>query len=370
IAAVRNTPTDAPLTLRFRASPLVKLLTEELTTLEDKGWIGVCGRAQIQNLVAEMRQRSAPTWLVNAKKGEKHDELNKLADAILRAADTDKMNIDFETSTDDFKLSGARLAVMTQALAYKGIRETKARTPRRGTEKNVERIMAYLEQKGVECTEAELWQSIRRRDVKRNVADFLWKSIHNGLRCGDFWEKIRGYEERAVCKICGETETLEHILTECDAVERRTIWRITEGIWKLKQYSEWKCPTMSIIQTACIQTKKKDRRKVRPGAERLWMILITESAKMIWNMRCERVIGHGDDGNWTHDETSVVNRWYANMNQRLRNDIAQTRKIHGRQARGTITVLNTWGGVLENEDCLPRDWTQHEEVLVGIRRKG
>ncbi|KZV97499.1 hypothetical protein EXIGLDRAFT_607905, partial [Exidia glandulosa HHB12029] len=96
-------------------------------------------------------------------------------------------------------------------------------------------------------------------------------------------------------------------------------------------------------------------------------IIISESAFLIWKIRCERRIQHEDDVDWTLSQAEIANRWQAIINMRISTDRLLTHKSrHKRGALGTQTVLHTWRGLLENEESLPKDWIRRPGCLVGI----
>jgi ribonuclease HI len=106
---------------------------------------------------------------------------------------------------------------------------------------------------------------------------------------------------------------------------------------------------------------------MKPGEARLYSILMTESAHLVWKIRCERLMQR----NGTHPtETEVCNKWVLAMNNRLKLDCDMTddRRFE-KKAIPVKTVLHIWTGVLEGENKLPTDWTGVAEVLVGIRPK-
>ncbi|KAJ7615593.1 hypothetical protein DFH06DRAFT_1013295, partial [Mycena polygramma] len=119
---------------------------------------------------------------------------------------------------------------------------------------------------------------------------------------------------------------------------------------------------------------KSDDGKVKAGDARLYRILVSESAHLIWKLRCERVI-HREGEHAT--ETEIHNRWVAAMNNRLQLDCRMTDRRYEKKAVPVKTVLRTssgkhpvaicWTGVLHEEDSLPDNWTGGAEVLVGIR---
>ncbi|KAJ7177630.1 hypothetical protein C8R46DRAFT_889037, partial [Mycena filopes] len=102
-----------------------------------------------------------------------------------------------------------------------------------------------------------------------------------------------------------------------------------------------------------------------PYMQRLFVLLVATSMQFIWKLRNER---HFDKGNEHHTHTEIHNRWVAAIDSLIKRDRLSASKIHfGRLAFNKQTVLNTWSGILWDEDCLPDDWIQSERVLVGIR---
>jgi hypothetical protein len=57
--------------------------------------------------------------------------------------------------------------------------------------------------------------------------------------------------------------------------------------------------------------------KPQQGKNRLYRILMSESAFLIWKLRCERRITKEDNPEKFHSETEIHNRWVATINSRL-----------------------------------------------------
>ena len=90
---------------------------------------------------------------------------------------------------------------------------------RHTTHVNLERVLAtFVADLRFEPTAESVWRSIRSPDLARSRRDFLWKLLHGAYRVGGYWENVPSFGHRAVCAVCGVTETMEHILLECDAV--------------------------------------------------------------------------------------------------------------------------------------------------------
>ncbi|KAJ7851764.1 hypothetical protein B0H13DRAFT_1643727, partial [Mycena leptocephala] len=101
---------------------------------------------------------------------------------------------------------------------------------------------------------------------------------------------------------------------------------------------------------------------------RLHKILITESAHVIWKLRCDSVVAREGTPPSTHE---VHNRWVKVMNEHLEIDVNLTNKLkYGKQhALFPTLVLDTWRRTLLDEDTLPDNWLREPGVLVGIMPK-
>jgi len=100
-----------------------------------------------------------------------------------------------------------------------------------------------------------------------------------------------------------------------------------------------------------------------PETTRLYKILITESAHLIWRFRNERVIQ--DKG--SHALAKIQNRWLKVINNRLAIDCAMTDKLkYGKKALKLSLVKGTWKKTLKDEHTLARDWPKSVGVLVGV----
>ena len=99
--------------------------------------------------------------------------------------------------------------------------------------------------------------------------------------------------------------------------------------------------------------------KAHQGPTRLFHILLTESAYLIWTLRCEQVIQEKDlaDG-------EIRTRWYRAINERLTIDKVTATKIK-RSDNYTKLIEDTWELALRKEKETPVNWMHCREVLVG-----
>ncbi|KAJ3714448.1 hypothetical protein C8R42DRAFT_591482 [Lentinula raphanica] len=154
---------------------------------------------------------------------------------------------------------------------------------------------------------------------------------------------------------------MEHILTECEKSNQKLIWSLTEALWQGKT-TEWINPCFGTILGCGLIKMINDEGKHLAGDSRLFRIMISESAYLIWKLRCEAVIQGKEIS-----EIEAKRRWKATIDSRLELDclLASTKLTKGRLDKGL--VKNTWLEVLREQDNLPEEWIGEGGVLVGIR---
>ena len=155
-------------------------------------------------------------------------------------------------------------------------------------------------------------------------------------------------------------------LVECEAPGREILWDLAKELWELKGY-QW--PEISIGRIlACGFAEVEDANGKRDrGADRLYRILISETAHLIWKLRCTRVIERGSDPSKYFTKYEIHNRWLACINAHLHLDILLTdKKKFGHWALNLKRVMNTWRRVLKDAENLSDTRIRESRVLVGI----
>ncbi|KZP20386.1 hypothetical protein FIBSPDRAFT_742232, partial [Athelia psychrophila] len=104
------------------------------------------------------------------------------------------------------------------------------------------------------------------------------------------------------------------------------------------------------------------------GSNRLYRILISESAYLIWKIRCKR-LSNSKPGDPIITETEVRHKWVRAMNLRLELDRTLTKTKYEKKALPRSKVLQTWRRMIKDEKNLPPDWIGSKGVVVGIRLK-
>ncbi len=355
-------------------------LTDSQTTLnsmtqwrprhEDTGYILQSNAELLQATIAKLRMRKAHTlfkWI----KGHSGHPGNEAADVLAAAGAAKVVGECIQLAIPaPFRVTGAKLQAMTQKLAYLAIRrkEDARLTPRPRAVANLDRVTSGIKDAfGVELSDETIWNSFRSKHVSRQAAQFLWMSIHDGYMIGTHWLRPKMSAElqnRAFCSICGECESMTHILLECDAKGQRLIWSLLEQLWR-NTSTEWKTPTWgSIIGAACAVFKTQQGSR-KSTSESLWCILCTESVHLIWKLRCERVI-QKEGAKFTNPE--ITNRFYSALESRLNLDRRTAAIARGRKALKPPEVEQIWAPIIENYVGLPPKWVTNGGVLVGIKR--
>ena len=129
IVAVDSFPRFWSLTIISDSKYAIDGLTIHLHTWEDNGWIGVKNATLFKKAAFLLRRRIATTdfkWTKGHNGTLGNEQSDLLAKAGANKTETDRLPLEIPK---DFDLQGAKLATITQATAYRGIRENPPRPP-------------------------------------------------------------------------------------------------------------------------------------------------------------------------------------------------------------------------------------------------
>lgn len=212
-------------------------------------------------------------------------------------------------------VSGASISKLEQRDLYKFIRDKQPLPMRSHTGCNVRIIQACAKETFTRTpTEEAVWNASRHRDLTRKTRDFLWKSTQNAYKIGEYWNPIEGFEDRGLCPICKEQEDMDHILTSCTAAPRAKAWELANRLWRNR--SNIPLPSRVGDVLGCGLANFKWQGRPDKGKNRLYRILMSETAYLIWKMRNKRRIRDNDNPP-TNTNNETTTRWYHAINKRL-----------------------------------------------------
>jgi len=353
IAAMEMVPPFQPVKIYTDSKYVIDGLTTHLESWENDGWINIKNARLFRKAAHLMRHRSAKTTMQWVK-GHDGNPGNEASDALAKQGANkrhpDPLNLNIP---EEFDIRGAKLPTLTQATAYKGILERKQHEPRNTTERNLQLTRTAIKRITGEIeTNAAIWKHARKKTIRPIVQQFLYKTIHGTHMIGGYWRHINGYEEREKCATCNETESMSHILTRCREKNTQTIWQLAKALWPHRNIP-WPEITLGTILGCGNITlrpnrprRNDQRRQHKPshqGPSRLFQILLSESAYLIWVLRCERVIQEKPLPN-----KEIRARWQHAINERLTIDKVTATRIT-RTKRFTKLVEDTWVPALGKE---------------------
>ncbi|KAH9856131.1 hypothetical protein C2E23DRAFT_866206 [Lenzites betulinus] len=366
LMAAERVPDFSPMTIITDSMYVYKGLTTSLKRWEDRGWTGVANGDVIKRVVARLRRRSAKTYLTWVK-GHSGILGNVEADALAGRGALD-VRVQMPLMPEEemrFLAPGARLVATSQKLAYENILTWCKPATRTRSERAISMIKSALnEEVGVWPTAESIWNNIWSKDMSIRVSVFFWKAVHGAHRVGEYWSKIPGYEGRAVCPTCNEVESMEHILAECQAPGQKALWDMTKRMLEKKGIVLNRLSIGAILGIPSWESRT-DKGETCPGKTRLLRISLSETAYLVWKIRCERVISWQEQPDRTHSDHQLRSLWARVMGERLRLDLDRTRRKWGKRSLPRNVVLETWRGTLHDEKALPEDWTETTGVLVG-----
>jgi ribonuclease HI len=295
LEAVRSVSRNTKLTVVSTQNYVQDAMNKKLASWEHIGWVGVQHRDILRCLAAELNVRRAPTIFKVAGPGTRERAMCGQAAKLAKRAAKTSMNGEWDlTLPQGSTLPGLSLQDNRQRVFYRSIREEKVRAlaPRPSTVKKLEEVRHATENAyGKIVSDADIWKATAVRDILPRTAQFLWKGLHNAHRIGNYWTHIPECEERALCKECETMEDLEHILTGCRSPRQEIVWRAAEALW-LEKESAWPTVSLGTILGCGLAEFRDDKGKLKRGTQRLYRILISESAYLIWKLRNDRVISN------------------------------------------------------------------------------
>ncbi len=260
IVALETIPNFCHLTIIMDSKYVIEGLTKHLREWEDNGWIGIKNVDMFKRAAYLLKRRTTPTlfkWVKGHQGNIGNEESNKLVKEGANKEDPDELTLHIPIK---FDLQGAKLATLTQAIAYRGIRGRQPAPNCPSMNRNLDTTQEAIRIYTGECeTDETIWQSIRKCTIRTRVQQFLFKVMHNTPMIGEVWFKIPGFEHRGTCAICNTTETMGHILLACEAHPVKVAWDLAKKLWP---HANLPWPVLSlgaILGCGCLITNNTDQ---------------------------------------------------------------------------------------------------------------
>ena len=369
ILAIQTTPHFTPIKIKTDSTYVINGLTKYLLTWENQGWINIKNAKHFKKAAHLLRRRTATThfkWVKGHNGEQGNEESDALAKEGAQKAIPDNLDLSIP---QEFDIQGAKLSSLTQAIAYQGIMERKPATKRKAAIRNLQHTRdAVADYCNTQETDESIWLSLRKKVFRTRVKQFLYKTMHNVYMVGAAWRDV---PERRFCAICRTEDNMDHILTLCNALSRRTVWNLAQQTWPHAPELWPNINLGTILGIGCLTLPRmhelgehaphptlKERATLR-----LLQIILSEAAHLTWVLRCDRVINGANP-----DENGIRKRWYRVLNERLTTDRITALKTKRDKISTKLAEL-TWKKLLKQNGTLPENWFQNREVLVGSRAR-
>ena len=164
-----------PLLITSDSRYVVDGLTKHLTTWEDTGWFGIQNLSLFQAAAYHLRRRAAPTvfkWTKGHDNNEGNDGADMLASEGARKPTDDHIDL---TIPGSFHLPGAKLTAISQALAYRGILNTRSLKYSRSALMHLDILRHAIGESTQRWeTDATIWERLRHPDIRKPIQNFLY----------------------------------------------------------------------------------------------------------------------------------------------------------------------------------------------------
>ncbi|KAF9025573.1 hypothetical protein BDZ89DRAFT_1092598 [Hymenopellis radicata] len=219
-----------------------------------------------------------------------------------------------------------KLKGLTQRTAYVILKKNLVVKKRQATENNLDMIkFALKEVNGKAPARSAIWRSLRGTNTSKKSQMFRWRGIHEAHATGNFFARMENLGHLAICPKCGETESMEHILLECEAGAHETIWSIARELWE-STGETWPALSFGLLM-----------------GNRLFQKLISEGSFLIWKLRNERRLEHEEEVDFEQSTREIKNRYMAVLKAAAKADFAMTSITkYGKQAIKKELVKETW----------------------------
>ena len=198
----------------------LRAICKDSVKYEDQGWNGIQNSDLLRGILIRLRTRPAQTEFRWVKGHDENNYGNGRADAL---ADTGREQgaviemddgdwIDGHPAMQD----GARLQALEAMHTYNALLKwyTK-KIPHILHQSTLDGAKDGIQEfTGLRPTNEKLLNGIRKLDIPPRVKDHMRNMLTGRIKCGAFWNKVQGHNDRALCPFCKRKQNIGIIETE------------------------------------------------------------------------------------------------------------------------------------------------------------
>jgi ribonuclease HI len=356
LIALQSNP-EEDLTIMSDSLTSLQAICYEITNWEDKGWHKVNNADILKAILHELRTRPNTCHFQWVKA---HDSTvgNNEADALAERGRISGEHVIIEDINsensrairDGAKLSKLELKDIYSILIERtGIKKEGVTHPER-----LEDAKDLIEMEtGLRPTEKKLIEGIWKLQVYNRLKDLIWSLLIGRIKIGNYWMKMSGYEERALCKACRrkgvhtEIETENHLWLECENNGQKEAWEEAKRIWKMCSKERWPHVSMGLLRgIGAIALSDRNGKPLRTSDSERLRTIISLTIWTIWKTRNTITIrGESIQKQTTQKllkeiiKDIIIKSWNALKYDSEKRKTAQAKRLRSLWANGKIAKL-------------------------------
>jgi endonuclease/exonuclease/phosphatase family metal-dependent hydrolase len=346
------------LTIITSSQRIVKWLGNDINIAEDHDWLKTKEPELWKTVLNLLRKRNGKTKVRMANKKEMKS-MKKLKRRLKAEKNLKTMKIRINND-EKYVNKGARLSALTQKAAYELILRQKIEKPGGAQSwKRMNRIKENLENKwGINLSSEKIWNNLENIN-NRKIQDFIWKLIHDRIKCGKFFQHIPNWQDKQFCK-CGQVENMEHILLQCKENNQEKLWKKVKKIWKLITNLKWK--TLNIEDIMGVGSLKvKGNTTNKELRTEVLITLITTAVWSLWKNRNDRVFNEARETKKKQRRT-----WIEGLKKEIETEFEQTKLVEFKnRQKATIRFMKKWTSST-NVVRVEQDLKGHRRLMMNI----